>query len=102
MIGDVANIPSNGGDGGDDEHEDDQTPPPSPSPDPTDGPDTGPTEAPGDDGGSTDDKGGKPSLPLTGSALTGLIIAALVAVGAGGGALYLSRKRTSSPEGIEG
>lgn len=102
VIGDVANIPSNGGDGGDDEHEDDQTPSPSPSPDPTDGPDTGPTEAPGDDGGSTDDKGGKPSLPLTGSALTGLIIAALVAVGAGGGALYLSRKRTSSPEGIEG
>ncbi|MEE2038607.1 bifunctional metallophosphatase/5'-nucleotidase [Nocardiopsis sp. CT-R113] len=58
---------------------------------PTDPPSAGPT-APGDD------KPGRPgdadgTLPKTGGALFGLVAAALVAVCAGGAALYLSRRR---------
>lgn len=35
---------------------------------------------------------------MTGGALAGLIIAAVVATGAGGSALYLSRKRKSATD----
>ncbi|MGW8531639.1 MULTISPECIES: bifunctional metallophosphatase/5'-nucleotidase [Nocardiopsidaceae] len=66
---------------------------------PTDPPSAGPT-APGG-GGPGDDKPGRPdgangALPTTGSALFGLVAAAVIAVCAGGAALYLSRRRTGA------
>ncbi|WP_026127903.1 HtaA domain-containing protein [Nocardiopsis lucentensis] len=45
----------------------------------------------GDDGGGDGD--GKPGLPNTGVALTGLLVAAVVAIGAGGAAMVASRGR---------
>lgn len=90
VVGEEATVPD--GDGGTptDPPTEPPTEPTDPA-DPTDPPSPGPT-APGDD------KPGKPggadgSLPTTGSALFGLIAAAVVALGAGGTALYLSRKR---------
>ncbi|MFL1427228.1 MULTISPECIES: bifunctional metallophosphatase/5'-nucleotidase [unclassified Nocardiopsis] len=77
-------------------------PSPSPSPSPTDGPSTGPTDGPtdGPSGKPSDPasqspspKPGNGSLPRTGTAILGLVAAAVVAVGAGGTALYMSRKR---------
>ncbi|MFL1380526.1 bifunctional metallophosphatase/5'-nucleotidase [Nocardiopsis protaetiae] len=77
-------------------------PSPSPSPSPTDGPSTGPTDGPtdGPSGKPSDPasqspspKPGNGSLPKTGTAILGLVAAAVVAVGAGGTALYMSRKR---------
>ncbi|MFE1170727.1 thioester domain-containing protein [Nocardiopsis sp. NPDC058789] len=38
----------------------------------------------------------KPTLPVTGGALTGLVAAGVAALGAGGAALYLSRKRKAA------
>lgn len=104
VVGDEASAPpgNGGGDDGDgDDGEDEDggagpSPSPSPSDDPSEGPDGG--GGGGADGDRKDEKG---SLPLTGGALTGLIIAALVAVGAGGGALYLSRKRATTPDAGE-
>ena len=90
--------PDEGGRGRDEDGDDaGPSPSPSPSDDPSEGPDGGGGGG-GADGDRKDDKG---SLPLTGGALTGLIIAALVAVGAGGGALYLSRKRATTPDAGE-
>jgi len=90
VVGEEATVPD--GDGGTptDPPTEPPTEPTDPA-DPTDPPSPGPS-APGDD------KPGKPggadgSLPTTGSALFGLIAAAVVALGAGGTALYLSRKR---------
>ncbi|MBB6170412.1 TQXA domain-containing protein/LPXTG-motif cell wall-anchored protein [Nocardiopsis mwathae] len=40
----------------------------------------------------------KPSLPVTGAALAGLVAAGVAALGAGGGAMYLSRKRRSAAD----
>lgn len=79
-------------------------PSPSPSPSPTDGPSTGPTDGPTDgpsgkpsdpasQSPSPSPKPGNGSLPRTGTAILGLVAAAVVAVGAGGAALYMSRKR---------
>ncbi|ASU86384.1 TQXA domain-containing protein [Nocardiopsis gilva YIM 90087] len=65
------------------------TPDDSESPSPT--PDDKETPAP-----KPDDS--KPSLPVTGAALTGLVAAGVAAVGAGGGAIYLSRKRRSATD----
>lgn len=99
LVGDEATVPPGGGDDDGDEDEDEReegdNDGPSPSPSPSDDP----SEGAGDGGGGADGdrKDDKGSLPLTGGALTGLIIAALVAVGAGGGALYLSRNRASGP-----
>ncbi|MFC9090754.1 bifunctional metallophosphatase/5'-nucleotidase [Nocardiopsis dassonvillei] len=60
-----------------------------PGPDPTDPPATdGPGDGSGKPGGSADG-----SLPRTGGALLGLVAAAVVAVAAGGAALYLGRRR---------
>lgn len=54
--------------------------------------------APGD--GHEEDDGDDPgALPVTGGALAGLILAALMAVGAGGAALYLARRRPSMAGG---
>ncbi|MDE3721666.1 thioester domain-containing protein [Nocardiopsis sp. N85] len=38
----------------------------------------------------------RPSLPVTGGALAGLVAAGIAALGAGGGAIYLSRKRKAA------
>ncbi|GAB3688703.1 bifunctional metallophosphatase/5'-nucleotidase [Nocardiopsis oceani] len=91
VVGDeAADPPGNGGGSPTD-------PPESPDPtdEPTDGPSDPDDQKPGRPGEEDEDKGA--ALPVTGGALTGLIIAAVVAVGAGGGALYLSRKRKSVP-----
>ena len=59
-------------------------------------PEPTPTEEPGEPG---DDKptppaeNDEPKLPVTGGALAGLVAAGIAALGAGGGAIYLSRKR---------
>ncbi|TQN30864.1 TQXA domain-containing protein [Haloactinospora alba] len=68
-----------------------ETPPPedteSPSPTPTQT-----QEKPAPEKPEQDDEG----LPVTGTALGGLVAAAVAAVGAGGAAIYLSRKRRSN------
>lgn len=99
--GEQATEPEDGGDGA-----------------PTDPPDTPPTDEPtepddpgepGDDGSSPgdgreeDDRSDAGSLPMTGGTPAGLILAAVVAVGAGGTALYLARRRPSAVgEGLTG
>ncbi|MBR8744179.1 5'-nucleotidase C-terminal domain-containing protein [Nocardiopsis sp. MG754419] len=103
VVGDEATAPPGGGDGGDGDDDDNGAPSPDPSDGPSEDPSSGPSDGPGTGGGAADGdkKDDQRSLPLTGGALTGLIIAALVAVGAGGGALYLSRKRASTPDSGE-
>src|SRR5699024_11388173 len=61
---------------------------PAPEPEPEE-----PTEEPGDDKPAPEDDKDEPELPVTGGALAGLVAAGVAALGAGGGALYLSRKR---------
>nr|WP_051061381.1 Cys-Gln thioester bond-forming surface protein [Nocardiopsis prasina] len=70
---------------------------PSPSPEPTDEPEPKPTptDAPSEDDKPAPGKDDEPSLPVTGGALLGLVAAGVAALGAGGGALYLARKRRS-------
>lgn len=96
VVGEEATAPPSDGDGGGGSPTD---PPESPEPtdEPTDGSDgKKPGDSDGKDGkGDDKDRG---SLPVTGGALAGLIIAAVVAVGAGGSALYLSRKRRSATD----
>lgn len=74
-----------------------ETPEPSPEPSETPEPSPEPSETPGEDKPAPPAED-KPGLPVTGGALVGLIAGALAAVGAGGGALYLSRKRKSSAD----
>ncbi|MFV2198770.1 hypothetical protein [Nocardiopsis sp. LOL_012] len=57
---------------------------------PTDGPSTDPSTGPSDDPSEPADEGG---LPVTGSALAGLVAAGAVAVAGGGAALYLGRRK---------
>ena len=64
----------------------DETDEPEPKPTPTDEPEEDDKPAPGKE----DDE---PKLPVTGGALAGLVAAGVAALGAGGGAIYLSRKR---------
>ncbi|GHC93320.1 hypothetical protein GCM10007079_42600 [Nocardiopsis terrae] len=73
------------------------TPTPEPEPTPTDEPDPKPTPTgePGDDK-PTPPKDDEPTLPVTGGALAGLVAAGVAALGAGGGAIYLSRKRKAA------
>ncbi|GAA1456149.1 thioester domain-containing protein [Nocardiopsis exhalans] len=82
-------------------------PEPSPSPSPTPTPSDKPTEPsdkptePSDKPTAPDDKPAppaddQPTLPVTGGALAGLVAAGVAALGAGGGALYLSRKRKAA------
>ncbi|MFW5415582.1 chaplin [Nocardiopsis sp. CNT-189] len=67
-----------------------------------------PGEEPGsDDGGKSDDKqapaaSSTGSLPVTGTALGGLVAAAAAAVGVGAGAMYLTRKRRAAAAGAAG
>ncbi|MFI6577054.1 thioester domain-containing protein [Nocardiopsis sp. NPDC050513] len=77
-------------------------PSPSPSPEPTPTPSPSPSETPTPTTPPADDRD-EPSLPVTGGALAGLVAAGLAALGAGAGAIYLSRKRKSSAnESLEG
>ena len=74
---------------------DEPAPEPEPEPEePTEEPEPEePTEEPGDDKPAPEDDKDEPELPVTGGALAGLVAAGVAALGAGGGALYLSRKR---------
>ncbi|NYI95763.1 TQXA domain-containing protein [Streptomonospora nanhaiensis] len=66
----------------------------SPSPSPSETPSPSPSETPDDQAPPEDeDEGG---LPVTGAAIGGLVAAAVAALGTGGAAMYLSRKRRSS------
>ncbi|GAA1077520.1 bifunctional metallophosphatase/5'-nucleotidase [Nocardiopsis metallicus] len=106
VIGEKATTPPGNGGGDDDDDgdgdDDNGDATPGPTDKPTDAPDDKkPGGSDGKDDGR-DDKAG--SLPVTGGALAGLIIAAVVATGAGGSALYLSRKRkpTTDAGGLDG
>ena len=69
--------------------------PESPAPSPSDEPSEKPSP-PADDNN-------EPTLPVTGGALAGLVAAGIAALGAGGGAIYLSRKRkAANSEDLEG
>ncbi|MFD3686564.1 Cys-Gln thioester bond-forming surface protein [Nocardiopsis sp. NPDC058631] len=69
--------------------------PEAPAPSPSDEPSETPS-APADDSN-------QPTLPVTGGALAGLVAAGIAALGAGGGAIYLSRKRkAAASESLEG
>ncbi|WP_017589491.1 thioester domain-containing protein [Nocardiopsis ganjiahuensis] len=82
-----------------------ETPPPTDKPsEPTDKP-SEPTDKPSEpadkpsepgDDKPTPPKDDEPTLPVTGGALAGLVAAGVAALGAGGGALYLSRKRKAA------
>ncbi|MFE1400813.1 thioester domain-containing protein [Nocardiopsis dassonvillei] len=65
--------------------------PESPEPTPSDEP-SEPVDKPSE---PADDQN-EPSLPVTGGALVGLVAAGVAALGAGGGALYLSRRRKAA------
>ncbi|MDA0563080.1 thioester domain-containing protein [Streptomonospora sp. S1-112] len=70
------------------------TPSDTPSPSPSETPSPSPSETPDDQAPPEDeDEGG---LPVTGAAIGGLVAAAVAALGTGGAAMYLSRKRRSS------
>ena len=72
---------------------------PEPTPTPTEEPSEPaptPTEEPSepsDDKPTPPAESDEPTLPVTGGALAGLVAAGVAALGAGGGAIYLSRKR---------
>ncbi|MGW5879270.1 thioester domain-containing protein [Nocardiopsis terrae] len=81
-----------------------ETPPPTDEPSEPEEPSEEPTEPeepseeptePGDDK-PTPPKDDEPTLPVTGGALAGLVAAGVAALGAGGGAIYLSRKRKAA------
>ncbi|GAA3746048.1 hypothetical protein HDA32_000369 [Spinactinospora alkalitolerans] len=88
-------------------------PEPTPTPEPT-GEDEEPTPEPTDGAGGGDDGEDKPTpepsptgddgdqadggLPVTGAALGGLVAAGAVALGGGGAAMYLSRRRKSAED----
>ncbi|WP_306366673.1 thioester domain-containing protein [Nocardiopsis sp. CC223A] len=78
------------------------SPSPSPSEEPSESPEPSPTpsESPStpaspEPSNPADDRD-EPSLPVTGGALAGLVAAGIAALGAGGGAIYLSRKRKAA------
>ncbi|MFL1382323.1 thioester domain-containing protein [Nocardiopsis protaetiae] len=77
---------------------DEPTESPEPTPGPTPTPEPTPSETPSTPASPkpsspADDR---PSLPVTGGALAGLVAAGIAALGAGGGAIYLSRKRKAA------
>ncbi|OLT26805.1 peptidase [Nocardiopsis sp. CNR-923] len=77
-------------------------PTPSPSPEPSPEPTPTPSDTPTPTTPPTDDRD-QPSLPVTGGALAGLVAAGIAALGAGAGAIYLSRKRKSAAnDSVEG
>ncbi|WP_435110061.1 thioester domain-containing protein [Nocardiopsis synnemataformans] len=65
--------------------------PESPAPTPSDEP-----SEPADKPSEPADDQNEPTLPVTGGALAGLVAAGVAALGAGGGAIYLSRKRKAA------
>jgi TQXA domain-containing protein len=65
--------------------------PESPEPTPSDKP-----SEPADKPSEPADDQNEPTLPVTGGALAGLVAAGVAALGAGGGAIYLSRKRKAA------
>ena len=73
---------------------------PDPKPNPEETPEEEPT--PEDDKPAPGKEDDEPKLPVTGGALAGLVAAGIAALGAGGGALYLSRKRKAAAEDIAG
>ncbi|MEU3309805.1 thioester domain-containing protein [Nocardiopsis sp. NPDC006832] len=77
------------------EPEPEPEPEPKPTPDETDepAPKPTPTDEPEEDDKPAPGKEDEPTLPVTGGALAGLVAAGIAALGAGGGAIYLSRKR---------
>ncbi|WP_306366674.1 thioester domain-containing protein [Nocardiopsis sp. CC223A] len=83
------------------------SPSPSPSEEPSESPEPSPTpsESPStpaspEPSNPADDRD-EPSLPVTGGALAGLVAAGIAALGAGGGAIYLSRKRKAAGASTE-
>ncbi|MFD6949278.1 peptidase [Nocardiopsis sp. TSRI0078] len=75
------------------------------SPEPTEPESPKPTEPeePSDKPSEPADDQNEPTLPVTGGALAGLVAAGVAALGAGGGAIYLSRKRKAAgSEDLEG
>jgi TQXA domain-containing protein len=64
--------------------------PESPAPTPS------PSETPSETPSAPADDSNEPTLPVTGGALAGLVAAGIAALGAGGGAIYLSRKRKAA------
>ncbi|MEU3232613.1 thioester domain-containing protein [Nocardiopsis alba] len=92
---------STGGDDGEGEETPSPSPTPSPSEEPTETPAPTPSPSeeptkPGDDKPTPPAEDDKPTLPVTGGALAGLVAAGVAALAAGGGALYLSRKRKAT------
>ncbi|MCY9787759.1 thioester domain-containing protein [Nocardiopsis sp. EMB25] len=76
---------------------------PEPSPEPTPAPTPTPEPTPEPTPTPTPDDNNTPSLPVTGGALAGLVAAGVAALGAGAGAIYLSRKRkANSTDSLEG
>ncbi|ADH65617.1 MULTISPECIES: thioester domain-containing protein [Nocardiopsis] len=72
--------------------------PESPEPTPSDKP-----SEPADKPSEPADDQNEPTLPVTGGALAGLVAAGVAALGAGGGAIYLSRKRkAANSQDLEG
>ncbi|GAB3686953.1 thioester domain-containing protein [Nocardiopsis oceani] len=82
---------------------DDEEPPPTDEPSEPEEPSDEPSEPsdkpsePGDDKPAPPEED-EPTLPVTGGALAGLVAAGVAALGAGGGALYLSRKRKAAAD----
>ncbi|GAA1453565.1 thioester domain-containing protein [Nocardiopsis tropica] len=69
---------------------------PSGEPTPPESPAPSPSVEPSDTPSAPVDDSDRPSLPVTGGALAGLVAAGIAALGAGGGAIYLSRKRKAA------
>ncbi|MES0834956.1 thioester domain-containing protein [Nocardiopsis tropica] len=69
---------------------------PSGEPTPPESPAPSPSVEPSDTPSAPVDDSDRPSLPVTGGALAGLVAAGIAALGAGGGAVYLSRKRKAA------
>lgn len=72
-----------------------------PSPSPSDTPSQTPSETPSPKPTPSETPDDKPGLPVTGTALGGLIAAAAVAIGGGGAAMYLARRRRGGNGGEE-
>ncbi|MFD6949280.1 peptidase [Nocardiopsis sp. TSRI0078] len=86
-----------------DEPSDEPSEPESPEPTEPESPKPTEPEEPSDKPSEPADDQNEPTLPVTGGALAGLVAAGVAALGAGGGAIYLSRKRKAAgSEDLEG
>ncbi|NYH53618.1 MULTISPECIES: Cys-Gln thioester bond-forming surface protein [Nocardiopsis] len=85
------------------EPSDEPSEPESPAPSEPESPEPTAPEEPSEKPSAPADDQNEPTLPVTGGALAGLVAAGVAALGAGGGAIYLSRKRkAASAEDLEG